>query len=387
MRLILTATLAAFALVTPVMVLAEAATPAATVPSAPAITVTPVTRRVLRDTAIVTGMIGPVEQVQVAPQVEGQQIEALLAEVGDSVQAGQVLARLSTASLTLQKTQLAASLAAARAAIAQSEAQMLEAQAAADEANRAAERTLKLKDQGSASQVALDKANAAAVSGNARAAIAVQALESTKANLALVEAQLANVELSLSRTEVKAPVAGEITARNAQVGAIASAAGQPMFSLIRDGALELRADVAEGDLLRLAAGQTASLTLAGSNAPRSGTIRLVEPSIDAVTRMGRARITLDAPQGIRSGMFAEATVLVAERETLAVPISAIGTAKGQTTVLKVTGDMAARVPVQTGIRAEGWVEILSGLAEGDLIVAKAGAFVRDGDRISPVVAE
>ena len=387
MRLILTATLAAFALVTPVMVLAEAATPAATVPSAPAITVTPVTRRVLRDTAIVTGMIGPVEQVQVAPQVEGQQIEALLAEVGDSVQAGQVLARLSTASLTLQKTQLAASLAAARAAIAQSEAQMLEAQAAADEANRAAERTLKLKDQGSASQVALDKANAAAVSGNARAAIAVQALESTKANLALVEAQLANVELSLSRTEVKAPVAGEITARNAQVGAIASAAGQPMFSLIRDGALELRADVAEGDLLPLAAGQTASLTLAGSNAPRSGTIRLVEPSIDAVTRMGRARITLDAPQGIRSGMFAEATVLVAERETLAVPISAIGTAKGQTTVLKVTGDMAARVPVQTGIRAEGWVEILSGLAEGDLIVAKAGAFVRDGDRISPVVAE
>jgi HlyD family secretion protein len=160
-----------------------------------------------------------------------------------------------------------------------------------------------------------------------------------------------------------------------------------MFSLIRDGALELRADVAEGDLLRLAAGQTASLTLAGADAPRGGTIRLVEPSIDAVTRMGRARITLDAPQGIRSGMFAEATVLVAERETLAVPISAIGTAKGQTTVLKVTGDMAARVPVQTGIRAEGWVEILSGLAEGDLIVAKAGAFVRDGDRISPVVAE
>jgi HlyD family secretion protein len=45
------------------------------------------------------------------------------------------------------------------------------------------------------------------------------------------------------------------------------------------------------------------------------------------------------------------------------------------------------VPVTTGIRDSGWIEILSGLTPGDQIVAKAGAFVRDGDRITPVAAK
>ena len=79
-----------------------------------------------------------------------------------------------------------------------------------------------------------------------------------------MQAQLANVDLQLARTDVKAPFAGEITARNAQLGAIASAAGQPMFTLIRDGALELRADVAEADLTRLAGGSNRRVAAGGS---------------------------------------------------------------------------------------------------------------------------
>lgn len=340
--------------------------------AAPHITVTQAEIRTLRDVVIATGMIGAVEQVQVAPLVEGQPIEALLADVGDKVEAGQVLARLSTSSLNLQKAQLTASLAGARAAIPQAEAQ-------AAEADRVAKRTDTLLEQGTSSQANADKANAAAVS-------AAQALEAARANLALVEAQLANVDLLLSRTEVKAPVAGEITARNAQVGAIASAA-QPMFSLIRDNALELRADVAEGDVLRLDRGQTATLHLAGVATPATGSVRLVEPAIDAATRMGRIRITLDDDTPLRAGMYAEAEVLVAERKALAVPITALGISAEGPTVLKVTGDTARLVAVETGIREAGWVEILSGLSEGDTVVAKAGAFVRDGDRITPVPAQ
>lgn len=369
---------------------AEAATAPAPEPAAataPAITVARVESRVMRDKVIATGLIGAVEQVLVAPLVEGQQIEALLADVGDTVAEGQVLARLSKSSLELQRSQLAASLAAAKSAIAQAEAQEIEARASADEANRAAERALKLKDQGSASQVALDKANAAAISGNARASMATQALESARANLAAVTAQLANVDLMLARTEVKAPVAGEITARNAQVGAIASAAGQPMFSLIRDGALELRAEVADGDLLRLAPGQPATLRLTAEGVTLTGSIRLVEPAIDSATRMGRVRIAIDPAAALRAGLFAEAEILVAERPALAVPVNAIGIDHGQASVMVVQGDTVRRQPVKTGIRDSGWVEITEGLAEGDLLVAKAGAFVRDGDRITPVLAE
>jgi len=55
-------------------------------------------------------------------------------------------------------------------------------------------------------------------------------------------------------------------------------------------------------------------------------------------------------------------------------------------VKRVQDGLVTQVPVKTGIRDSGWVEILSGLEAGDTIVTKAGAFVRDGDRINPVPA-
>ena len=360
----------------------------------PAITVAAVTPQTLTDEIVTSGLVTPVEMVNVAPLVEGQQIEALLADVGDRVTAGQVLARLSRSSLDLQKAQLAASLAAARAAIAQGQAQLTQAQSSADEAARSNARTLALKEQGSASQSAADKSNAAAVAATAQLAVAQQGLESAKANLALVQAQLANVDLSLARTNVTAPFAGEITARNATLGAVASAAGLPMFTLIRDGALELRADVSEADLLRLAPGLPATLSFTTANttaqmaAPAlSGTVRLVEPTIDSATRLGRVRIAVDPGANLRAGMFAQATIQVAQVTALAVPVTALSTnADGQSSVTIVVDGVAQRQTVTTGIRDHGWVEVTSGLSEGQLVVTKAGAFVREGDHIRPVTA-
>ena len=350
----------------------------------PAITVSVVQTRDLRDIVLASGMVGPVEEVLVAPLIEGQPIESLLADVGDTVVAGQVLARLSVTSLELQRAQLNASRAAADAMIAQSQAQQLEADSAAAEARRVSDRTAILKKQGSASQAAADQALSGSVAANARAAVAVQSLASARANLALVQAQLANLDLQLARTEVTAPVAGEITARNAQVGAIASAAGQPMFTLIRDAALELRADLSEVDLTRVSIDQTAVLTSVGSQIPLQGVVRLVEPTIDMTTRLGRARITITDPASIRSGMFVEAAILVAEHKAIAVPVTAIGAFDGTATVMKVVDGTVSRVVVQTGIRAGGWVEIIDGIAVGDTIVTKAGAFVRPGDKINPI---
>ncbi|MDZ4134711.1 MAG: efflux RND transporter periplasmic adaptor subunit, partial [Paracoccaceae bacterium] len=298
---------------------------------------------------------------------------------------GQVLARLSSSTLELQKSQLAASLASARAMIAQSEAQQLEARSTADEAQRVYTRAAALKAQGTVSQAAADQAQSAAVSATARVTVAVQSLEAARAQLALVEAQIANVELQMSRTEVKAPVSGEIVARYAEVGSIATAAGQPMFVMIKDNALELRADVAESDLIRLAPGQGARMMSVGATEALTGIVRLVEPTIDATTRLGRARITIDLPEKLRSGMFADAEILVAQHEAIAVPVTAVGASAEGTSVMRVADGVVSRVLVKTGIRDAGWVEILDGLAPGDTVVTKAGAFVRDGDRINPVL--
>ena len=364
---------------------AAPATPAAA-PALPAITVSAAAMMTLRDVVLASGLVGAVEQVQVQPLIEGQPIEALEVDVGDKVTQGQVLARLSLTTLELQRSQFVASLAAAEAQIAQAQAQMLETQSSADEAQRVSDRTATLKEQGASTQAAADQALAAAVSAQARVTVAVQTLEAARAQVSLVNAQLANVDLQLQRTSVVAPVAGEVIARNAQVGSIASAAGLPMFVIIRDNALELRAEMAERDLLRVQTGQTVTMTTVGSTVPLTGTIRLVEPTIDVATRLGTARIGIETPELVRSGMFADAEILVAERETLAVPVSAVGSGPDGATVMKVVDGLVNLVNVETGIRDGGYIEIVSGLVAGDQIVTKAGAFVRDGDTINAVLA-
>lgn len=384
--LILSAALAFSSVTLPALAEDAAAAGAAeaAAPALPSISVAAVESRTLSERIFASGLIAAIEEVQVAPLVEGQPLDQLLVDVGDMVTEGQVLAVLSKTTLELQKTEAAASLAAARATIAQAEAQLVEAQTARDEAQRVADRTAKLRAQGSAPQAASDTAASNALSASARAMVATQGLESARAQLALAEARLENVDLMLSRTEVKAPVAGRIVTRNAKIGAIATAAGQPMFVITRDAALELRADVSETDILRLASGQKARLRAVGMSGALEGTVRLIEPSIDPVTRLGRARISVDQAGSLRTGMFVEAEILVAERETLAVPVTAIGSSPDGSTVMRVKDGVAERVVVSTGIRDGGMVEITNGLATGDQVVLKAGAFVRAGDRINPV---
>ena len=363
-----------------------AQTAAQTAEQLPAISVVSPSVRHMMDRVLASGLVSPVETVYVAPLIEGQQIEALRADVGDSVTQGQVLASLSQASLALQKAQLGASEASAKASIAQSEASLIASKSSFADAQRTADRTAKLMAAGTASTVANDNAQSAVVSANAQVAVATQTLAATNAQLTLVRAQMSNIDLQLARTSVVSPVAGIITARNAQLGAIASAAGAPMFTLIRDGALELRADVAEADLNRVAKGQKAALTLGATGQNVIGTVRLVEPTINTTTRFGSARIQFDDPGSVRSGMFVSASILVAERDTLALPVTAVGSDNGEATVMLVKDGIVQRTVVKTGIAEGAWVEIISGLTAGDQVVARAGAFVSDGDKINPVPA-
>jgi HlyD family secretion protein len=350
----------------------------------PAIGVVAVVEATLKDRVVASGTVKPAETVLVQPQVEGQATEELFVDVGDRVEKGQVMARLSDSQLTLQRSQLVASLSAAEASVAQARAQIAEAEASRAEAVRARDRARTLKAQGNIAQAALDDVESQALIADTRVNAAQQGLAAAEAQIGLIHAQIADVDLSISRTEIRAPVAGLVAERNARIGAIASATGgTAMFTLIRDGALELYADVVEADLLRLAPGQPAQVRMAGVATPITGTVRLVEPTVDASTRLGRVRVALDDPTQVRDGMFGEAEIIVAERAGNAVPVTAVA-ADGS--VLRVKDGVVERVPVTAGIRDGALVEIREGLGQGDLLVARAGAFVREGDRINPVVA-
>jgi HlyD family secretion protein len=385
-RLALLAGASAVAIATSLPISAQESEPAAAAVEValPAITVSTVGLHELRDRVIASGLVAAIEEIHVQPLVSGEAVRALNADIGDFVEADQVLAQLEAIELDLQRSELEANRAAVMASIAQAEANLIEARANEDEAKRVAERAAALREQGNIAQAQADQVASALESASARVRVAEQGIESAQAQLAVVDAQVATLELRVGRTEVRSPAAGLIVQRNATVGEVASSAGQPMFVIVRDGAMELRAEVSEGDLMRLAPGQAVTMTAIGSPQPLSGTVRLIEPTIDTQSRLGIARIELDDDQAVRQGMFLTADILVSQGEVLAIPVTAVGASAEGATVMRVVDGVVERVPVVTGMRNMGMVEIVEGLNPGDLVVTKAASFVRDGDRIQPV---
>ncbi|WP_432443066.1 efflux RND transporter periplasmic adaptor subunit [Martelella lutilitoris] len=365
---------------------AEASAPAETASSLPSIIVTDV--KVMPLTAIVraTGTIEPVEEVYVQPLVEGLSIETINAEIGDRVEAGDVLATLRTDTLLLQKSSLQANKAKAEANLAQLNAQLTASQAAQTDARRQFERTKRLADNGSVSTSALEQAETTALRADASTAAAREAISVAEADINVTQAEIDDIELRLERTNIKAPVSGIISGKNARIGAIATGAATPMFTMIRDGAIELVAEVPEDNMMKITEGQKAEISLVGDAPALSGAVRLVSPVVDPVTRLGDVFISIDAPGRARPGMYASAEIIVEEAENLALPMTAVNIDRQGSTVRRVKDGTVEIVTVRTGIQDGDTIEIVDGLAEGDQVVAKAGAYVRAGDRINPVPA-
>ncbi len=350
----------------------------------PAVSVVRAEVRPVAEQVAVTGTLTPREEVEVTADVEGFKIEEILVDEGDSVEAGQVLARLSTDTLDVQLAQNASQLARTDAATAQAESQIVEARANFEEAERALARSETLLQRGVISQDVLDQRRAAASSARARLAIAEQGLDVARADRALVEAQRREIELRREKTEIKAPAAGLVLEKTARVGAVASAQSGYLFRIARDGLVELDAEVIETDLARVEPGQTVMVEPPGGGRVW-GTVRLVSPEVNPATRLGHVRIAFARETPLRVGSFARGAIEVARREGVTVPVSAVETDGDISTVQVVDGDAVRTRRVKTGLSAKGFVEIVEGLEVGEPVVARAGTFLRDGDRITPVI--
>ncbi len=354
----------------------------------PSIVVTEVVSRPLVDSVVASGTIRPVQEVFVQPLVDGLSIKTLHVDVGDRVKAGDVVADLNSDALVLQKSQLQANLAKAEASLAQARAQVIEAQANAEDAQRQRNRLTTLSRNGTVSTAQLEQQTAAADVASARLNAAKQAVGASEADIKVVNAQIENIDLRLERTQVKAPVDGVISARDAKVGAIASgSATTPLFTMIRNGEIELIADVTESDIRRIKPGMTATITIAGTRDALPGKVRLVSPVVNASTRLGAVHIVVDASTGAKAGMYANARIILAETTAMSLPQSAVTVERDGATARKVEDNVIKQVKIETGIQDKGYIQIVSGLEAGDVVVAKAGAFVRDGDRIAPVPEE
>lgn len=353
---------------------------------APAVTVVPAQRREIVERAVVTGTLVPRDEILVAPEVEGLRITELLVEEGDRVTKGQVLARLSQEMIVTQEASNVAAVARAEAAIVQAQSQIVQAEAANVEAKQALERAQSLAKTGNATAAVLEQRVSAAQGAVGRLAAAKGGLQSAQADLATARAAGSEIALRRARTDIRAPEAGIVNRRTARVGASVTAAGEPLFRLIARGEIELEGEVPETSLARIKVGDPASLDLDDGRQLR-GKVRRVYPEVDRATRLGKVRIRLSDDPALRIGAFARGNVEVARREGLAVPVSSLlYAADGSASVLVAKDGRVEARAVTSGLTSEGFTEIRSGVAAGESVVARAGSFLRDGDRVRAVSA-
>ncbi|MCM5553910.1 efflux RND transporter periplasmic adaptor subunit [Pleomorphomonas sp. NRK KF1] len=365
----------------------EAAAPAATQEVVPTVSVIEASRQTLSQKVIVTGTLVAREQVLVTPGVEGLKIESIHFDAGDRVEEGAVLARLAVDTIDVLLAQNTSQLASTDAQIAQARAQVSSAEALVTQTSQAFQRAQALVGTNAMAKDAFDQRQLAAEQAKAQLQVAKEALSAAEAQRKLVEAQRAETELRRSKTEIKAPRAGLILSRNAVVGQVASASGDPLFVIAEDGDIELDADVTETLLPELAVGQKVTVQPAGSNSTVAGEVRLVLPKIDAATRLGKARIALPDGKDLRVGAFARGTIEVARSEGLVLPVTAVSDENGTPTVQVVKDGVVDTREVKTGLTDAGLVEVTDGLAEGELVVSKAGTFLRGGDKVKPQVTD
>jgi HlyD family secretion protein len=185
---------------------------------------------------------------------------------------------------------------------------------------------------------------------------------------------------------VQAPAAGVVTAAQAVIGATASARAEPLFRIAARGELELLAEAPVKSLANLAPDQSAKVEILGLG-ELPGKVRLASIAINPMTQLGQVRLLIGVDPRLRVGTFGRANIEIGERCNAAVPLSAVLYGPGGTVVQVVRDGRIETRTVTVGLIEEGQAEIREGLAEGEMVVARAGAFVREGDRVRPVAAD
>jgi RND family efflux transporter MFP subunit len=347
----------------------------------PVVSVVEVAPREIVDRAVISGTLVARDEVLVAPEIDGLRVTDVLVEEGDRVEKGQILARLSREMLDTQIAQNTATIARAQAAIAQGHDGIDQADASAQEAMLALNRAKTLIQSGNFTEATLEQRVSASRSANGRLAAAKNGLSIAEADLALAKAQREDLMLRAARTEIRAPVDGIISRKAARIGATASTSGEALFHLIAHGRIELEGEVTESALGKLKVGAPAIVTVDGSTTV-TGHVRAIYPEIDRTSRLGKVRVKLDANAGLHAGAFARGAVEVARHTGSAVPVaSLLYGSDDSVSVLLVRDGRVAEHKVEPGLSAGGFVEITSGLATGDVIVARAGPFLRTGDAV------
>ncbi len=184
---------------------------------------------------------------------------------------------------------------------------------------------------------------------------------------------------------IQAPVAGLIASSTAVIGALASPRGEALFSIIARSEFDLVGQVPTEYLARLAVNQTARVKILGVGEV-DGKVRRVAPTVDPNNQLGQVFVGLTTNRRLFVNSSGRAMIKTGESCGVSVPLTALLYGPAGTVVQVVRRARVETRRVEVGLMSGGQVEIRDGLAEGDIVVARAGATLREGDPVRPVMA-
>ncbi len=341
--------------------------------SAPPETVSSVSVFVAQKTTVTdwleaVGTVRAAQTSQVSSQMMGNIVE-IRAHEGDRVQSGQVLAILDDAQSRSAVDQATAAVTAAEKEV-----------SAADSDLALAGSTLKryqqLYEKKSVSPQEFDEIKGRHQSAEARRDMA-------RAGQAQANAGLTQIRTSLGYTRIRAPFTGVVTEKKVDAGTLASP-GMPIFSVEDTRSYRLEVTVDESELRLVRIGQASPVTIdALGNVQLSGKVVQIVPAADPASRSFLLKVELPPDARLRSGLFGRARFSRGERPALLIPRTSL-VERGQLQGIYVldTNQIAGLRYVTLGKSAGEQVEVLSGLQDGEKLVAAPGDRELSGKRIA-----
>ena len=183
---------------------------------------------------------------------------------------------------------------------------------------------------------------------------------------------------------VQAPVAGLVSASTAAVGAMASGKGEALFSIIARSEFDLVGLVPTRDISKLQLNQSARIKVIGAG-DVDGRVRRLSTTVEPNSQLAQVFIAVTTNRRLLVNSSGRAQIKTGQSCGISVPLTAILYGNAGTVVQVVKRQRVETRRVETGLMSQGQVEIREGIAEGDIVVARAGALLREGDPVRPVM--
>ncbi|HEY5808651.1 MAG TPA: efflux RND transporter periplasmic adaptor subunit [Povalibacter sp.] len=216
-------------------------------------------------------------------------------------------------------------------------------------------------------------------------ALSESQLDQLQATLSTNEARVAGARSQLNDTIIRAPFGGRVGLRNVSVGSYVSS-GTVITTLDDVSVIKLDFSVPEVFLSQLREGlEISGATTAYAGEVFKGKVSSIDSRLDPVSRAVIVRASIDNADGrLKPGMLMTVRLMRADAPALLIPEQGLVPEGDRQFVFAVRDDKAVRVEVQTGRRRPGEVEVIGGLAEGDVVIVEGTQKVRDGVAVKAV---